>query len=518
MHDNVKDNKRVAKNMIILYVRMILLLAVSLYTSRVVLASLGVEDFGIYNVVGGIVAMFSFINMALANSSSRYITYSLGKADLNDSKLVFSSVYYAHVLIAAIIVILSETIGLWFLTNKLVIPEARMEAALWVYQFSVVSCVASILYTPYNATIIAHEKMSAFAYISIIDAALKLLIAYIISITSADRLIVYALFYLGVNILNIYIYKSYCKKNFDEVKRVRVKNLAKLKEILGFAAWSMVGNLAFVGYTQGINILLNLFFGPVVNASRGIAIQLQGAVIGFVTNFQTAVNPQITKSYAIGDYARMHQLIYASSKFSFFLLLIIVLPISIEAKTVLKIWLGNVPEYAVQFTILTLLTKLIDTLSNPIGIANNATGNIKKYQICEGGTLLLIVPVSYLFLKCGSSPVSVFWVQLLVMYLVQILRLYLVCDRIKMSKKEYFFKVLLKILPVLVLSPILPILLHYYLVPSILTTIVVMSVSVISVIVCIYTLGLQRDERQFIHDKISKILKLRGRLFNNSTN
>lgn len=506
MHYNQQDNKRVAKNMIILYARMILLLGVSLYTSRVVLASLGVEDFGIYNAVGGIVAMFGFINMALANSTSRFITYSLGKGDLEDSKLIFSSVFVAHLIIAIIILLLSETIGLWFLYNKMVIPDSRMEAAVWVYQFSIISCIASILYTPYNATIIAHEKMSAFAYISIIDAVLKLLIAYVITVTSCDRLVLYAFFFLCISILNIIIYKSYCSRHFKEVKIIKVKNFSKLIEVLNFAGWSMVGNLAFVGYTQGLNILLNLFFGPVVNAARAIATQLQSAVVGFVTNFQMAVNPQITKAYAIQDYSRMHQLIYTSSKFSFFLLLIIVLPISIESKAILNLWLVEVPDYTVQFTIITLITKLIDTLSNPIGIANNATGNIKKYQIYEGGILMLIVPVSYFFLKSNYSPVSVFWVQLIIMYLVQIVRVRLVCQKIKMQIADYCKNVIYRIFPVALLSPIIPILLHFYLVPSFLSSLIVILISVLSVLILVYLLGLSLTEKKLVKDKVSFVM------------
>lgn len=506
MLEHKGENKRVAKNMIILYGRMILLLVVSLFTSRVVLAGLGVEDYGIYNVVGGIVAMFGFINLALANSTSRFITYSLGKGNVENSRLVFSSVFMAHLIIAVIIVILSETVGLWFLNNKMVIPESRITAASWVYQFSVISCIASILYTPFNATIIAHEKMSAFAYISILDAVLKLVIAYLITVTSSDKLILYAFLYLCVNTLNIIIYQSYCRKHFPEVKLQRVREISTLKEILGFTGWSMVGNLAFVGYTQGINILLNLFFGPIVNAARAIATQLQGAVIGFVTNFQMAVNPQITKSYAIGDLDRMHQLIYTSSKFSFFLLFVIVLPLCIESKAILQVWLVDVPDYAVQFTILTLLTKLIDTLSNPMGIANNATGQIRKYQLCEGGTLLLIVPISYFVLTKGADPLSVFWVQLIIMYLVQILRLYLVCDKIKMSKAEYCRKVVFRILPVCVLSPIIPMGLHLYLNQNFWTSVLVMCVAVICSCISVYLFGLEKGERIEVNNIFMKFL------------
>jgi len=499
------DNKRVAKNTILLYGRMFLLLAVSLYTSRVVLSALGFEDYGIYNVVGGIVAMFSFINMALANSTSRFITFSLGKDDLDDSRQVFNACFIVHIIIALVIILLSETVGLWFLYNKMVIPESRMYAALWVYQFSVIACVASILYAPFNAIIIAHEKMSAFALISILDAFLKLLIVYLISVFRDDRLILYAFLLLCVSITDIIIYLIYCKRKFPEVKFERIKNKNNPEEIMGFAGWSMIGNLAFVGYTQGLNILLNLFFGPIVNAARGVATQLQSAVMGFVTNFQMAVNPQITKSYAQGDFNRLHTLVYASSKFSFFLLYCIILPLSIESKSILSIWLVDVPDYAVQFTVLTLFARLIDTLSNPIGISNNATGTIKTYQIFEGGSLLLIVPIAYLVLKLGGNPTSVFWVQLIIMYAVQILRLFLVCGKINMSKKEYCKKVLLRIIPVAVVSAIIPLMLHQLLPSSIVSSIVVVLISIGSVLLFSYLIGLEYNERLMLQKKAIEI-------------
>lgn len=507
MNETQSDNKRVAKNTILLYGRMILLLAVSLFTSRVVLSALGFEDYGIYNVVGGVVTMFSFINMALTNSTSRFITFSLGKGNLDDSRQVFNACLIVHIVIALIIILLSETIGLWFIFNKMVIPECRIYSASWVYQFSVIACVASILYAPFNATIIAHEKMGAFALISILDVFLKLLIAYYISASEKDRLILYAFLILCVSLIDILIYLIYCKRNFLEVKFVRIKNQNTPKEIMSFAGWSMIGNMAYVGYTQGVNILLNIFYGPVVNAARGVATQLQNAVVGFVTNFQMAVNPQITKSYAQGNFGRLHTLVYASSKFSFFLLLCFILPISIESKKILSIWLVEVPDYAVQFSILTLFTRLIDTLSNPLGIANNATGTIRKYQIFEGGSLLLIVPIAYIILEIGGNPTSVFWVQLIIMYAVQLLRLKLVCFKIQMTIKEYCRKVLFKIIPVALVSAIIPLLLHHFLTESTISSILVVIVSILSVLFFSYLIGLEDDERQMLQRKALDIIK-----------
>lgn len=502
-------NKRVAKNTLLLYGRMILLLLVSLYTSRIVLAALGFDDYGIYNVVAGAVTMFAFINAAMGNASSRYITFAIGKGDHDHSINVFNSSILVHALIALLIIILAETVGLWFLYNKMVIPAERFTAAFWVFQLSVISCVAIILCVPFNATIIAYEKMGAFAYISILDAVLKLGIAFAITVTTSDRLILYALLYLGVNLLNIVIYQIYCIRKFEIVRFRKLKDYSILKEMTGFAGWSLIGNLAYLGYTQGLNLLLNIFFGPVVNAARGIAYQIQGAVKGFITNFQMAVNPQITKSYATEDYTRLHNLIIFGSKFSFCLLLCIILPISLDIQPILDLWLKNVPHYSAPFAILTMAALLIDTLSNPLGIANNATGKIRNYQIVEGGTLLLIVPVSYIVLKCGGNPVSVFWVQLAIMFIVQVQRIFLVCHKIKMRIRDYFSKVLFKVAAVAISSVIIPLTAMYLLPHTFLSYIAVASLAVCSVLLSSFYVGLTAKEKVYA---ASKLARLKARL------
>lgn len=506
MPDNSSSNKRIVKNTLLLYARMLLLLVVSLYTSRIVLATLGAEDYGLYNVVGGIVTMFTFINAAMGNSSHRYITFALGKGDEKELREVVSATCMIHWGIAIVILILAETIGIWFLYNKMVIPEGRMVAAEWVYQFSVVACMVSIISVPYNAMIIAHEKMGAFAFISILDAVLKLLIAYMIQVTSADKLILYAALILAVGILDRLIYQVYCNRHFEESKHIRFKKYPQLKEMTSFAGWCMIGNLAFVGYTQGLNILLNLFFGPAINAARGIAVQVQGAIKGFVTNFQTAVTPQIIKTYSQQDFHRLHNLVFYSSKFSFFLLYCMVLPFSLEAKTLLGLWLVEVPDYTVIFTILILWIMLIEPLSNPIDKANQATGTIRNYQIVEGGSLLLIVPLSYAVLRLGCKPYAVFIVQLVVMSLVQIVRLFLVCHKIKMSKREYVRKVLLRVFIVAVVAAIVPSALYLLMPQSILSFFTIIVVSVMSVLFFSYSLGLNKREKAMVLEKARGVI------------
>jgi len=510
MSENISSNKRIAKNTLLLSGRMLLLMAVSLYTSRVVLATLGVEDYGLYNVVGSIVSMFTFISMAMGNGTNRFITYALGKGDQQELKDVVGASFVIHGSLAIFILILAETLGLWFLHYKMVIPEGRMYVAEWVFQFSVIACMVSIISVPFDAMIIAHEKMGAFAFMSILDAILKLLIVYLIQVADYDKLFFYAALILCVNLLDFLLYQLYCFKNFEEARKIKLTNkYSQFKEMKTFVGWSLVGNLASVGYTQGLNLLLNIFFGPAINAARGVAVQVQNAVRGFVKNFQTAVNPQIVKCYASDDYSRLHFLVYSSSKFSFYLLYSLVLPIAIEAESILGLWLSEVPEGAVLFTILTLLILLIDPLSNPIDTANQATGTIRTYQIVEGGSLLLIIPVAYIVLKLGGQPYTVFIVQMIIMYIVQILRLFLVCHKIQMSKREYVRKVLRPVSIVTLVSAIIPVAFHILLPHNIINTFIILLLAIFSVLICSYCLGLTGNERQLI---LLKVRQLTARL------
>ena len=335
MPNYISDNKRITKNTIVLYLRMLFILCVGLFTSRVVLNALGIEDYGLYNVVGGFVAFFTFLNGAMSTATQRFITFELARGNLERQRTVFSMAIIIHWLLAIIIAFFSETVGLWFIYNELVIPESRFIAALWVYHCSVISICISIISIPYNALVIAHEKMSAFAYISISDCILKLVIVYFLTIISWDKLIFYAILLCFVSLLDRAIYGIYCHRHFAETKFRWVFNNCTFKEMTNIAGWSLFGNIAGICYTQGLNFLLNIFFGPAVNAARGIAVTVQGTLSGFISNFQMALNPQITKSYAIGDYQRMYSLIFASSKYSVFMLFLIILPILIEAKNIL---------------------------------------------------------------------------------------------------------------------------------------------------------------------------------------
>lgn len=497
----IASNNRIAKNTIMLYFRMIFMMGVSLFTSRVVLQTLGVNDYGIYNVVGGFVSLFGFFNGAISSTTSRYITFALERDEKNQLQKVFSTCFLTHALIAIVVLILAETVGLWFVFHKLVIPIERMTAAMWVYQCSVVSTVFFIMSVPYNADIIAHEKMSAFAYISILEVVAKLIIVYLLYIGNEDKLIMYAILILVIQILVQQVYRSYCKKHFEESVFCFLWDAKLFREILSFAGWNLWGCTAGALFTTGLNVLLNMFFGPTVNAARGIAVQVQSAISQFSQNFQMALNPQITKRFAAGEMEQMHTLIARSSKFTFIVLLCLSLPVMMETDIILQLWLGQVPKYTVVFIRLMLGIAIVDAVANPLMVGASASGKIKLYQSIVGGILISIVPISYVVLKFGGNPESVFTVHLAVAIVAFAARLFIIKPLIKLPILAYVTKAVLPCLIIGVLSSlvaiscrvILPTGLIYSLVGILLTVIAVLTVSIL--------FGLTTGEKKFLLQK-----------------
>lgn len=480
-------------------------MVISLFTSRINLQSLGVENFGIYNVVGGVVAMFSVFSGSLSVSISRFITYELGTGNEERLKKVFSTAVSIQIFIAICIIILAETIGLWFLNNMMNIPTERLNAANWVMHFSILTFAINLISVPYNAVIIAHEKMSAFAYVSVFEVIVKLGITYYLFISPFDKLKTYAVLLFALSIVLRLIYGVYCKRKFQECSYQFILDKSLIKQMTGFASWSLFGLVAYSGYNYGLNILLNLFFGPIVNAARGIAFQVQNAVQGFSNNFQMALNPQIIKSYAQNDLKRMHQLIFASSKYAFFLLFFLSLPIIIEAPMILSIWLTVVPEHTINFIRLILALITFDSLGNSISIAQQATGKIKKYQILVGGIMLMIVPVAYICLKFGANPESVYIVYFLACFIAHIMRMIIIKPMIKLSLLEYFHKVILKIIKVIACSVILPIIAYNMMPNSMVSLFFVCGNCVIMVIGSIYLFGLDKSEKEIVNLKIKNM-------------
>ena len=459
MSNQILNNKRIAKNTIALYVRMILQLLIGLYTSRVILNALGVNDFGVYNVVGSVVGMLNFINTSMSNATMRFITFEEGKGNISKLNTVFCTSVNIHIVIALLTFIFLNSVGVWFLYNKMVVAPDRLNAAFWVLQFSIITCIVNIISVPYNACIIAHEKMGAFAFISMLQQVVTLGLALFLPFYDGDRLILYAVMLMLVQIIIRIIYGQYCKRNFQETKYHFIWDKQTTLEMSKFAGWTLNGNIAWVGYTQGLNVLMNMFCGPAANAARGIAFTVQQKIMDFCNNFQIAVEPQITKTYSVGEYDNMHKLIIMSSKFSFYLMLVLSLPIFIEIDEILRLWLKIVPEHTANFVRLILCCSVIDIFRNPMNTSIHATGNIKVFQLWEATTLLLIVPLAYIALKMGCRAEAVFIVQLIIFIIVQAERIFIVCPRIHMKKMQYFRDLLLPSIKVLLLSLFVPLLL-----------------------------------------------------------
>ena len=453
MSSIINDNKKIAKNTLLLYFRMLLLMAISMYTSRVVLASLGIDDFGIYNIVGGVVVFLGFLNGTMSSASARFINVSLSKENILDTQHTFATLFWVTIILAIIMLLFSETIGLWFILEKVQYPIERKFAAVTVYHISVITLLISITCIPYNAMIIAKERMNAFAYISLFDAFAKLAIAFIIGLnTSFDKLILYASLIAVLQLMNSFTYFYYCKSVFEEAKVSLFFNKKQFKEILNYIGWSSYGSFVSVGFTQGVNIVLNLFFGPAVNAARGIANQVSHACLSFANNFQIAVNPQLTKSVALKDFGRSKFLVYTNSRFSFFLMCLLCVPIIGEASFVLDLWLKEVPKHAVSFVQLMLIISILQCLAFPLRTANQAEGNIKKFQLFECTFLLMIMPVSYYCLLIGFPPECVFLVHLVIECVAQIVRIIIVTPKINMTLGEYIKNVYIIVMPILILG------------------------------------------------------------------
>lgn len=502
------NHARVMRNTALLYFRMALMMCINLYTSRVVLQALGVEDYGIFYVVWGVVYIFAFINNSMTASTQRFLTFELGAGDKQRLHNVFITSVHIHFLISLIVILLSETGGLWFLLEKMVIPENRQAAAFWCYQLSVVTAVAEVMSCPYQSIIIAREKMSAFAYISIVDAVLKLAIVGMLLFTGYDRLIVYAILYTFEKLLIRLIYNLYCTRHFEESRYRWFYEKMLFKKMSSFAGWSMLENLALVLYTQGLNMLLNVFYGPVANAAQAAASQAQNAISQFSRNFQMAINPQITKSYASDQLKEMHLLIFRGNRLTFCLLLILSLPLIVEAPMVLGLWLKEVPEGTAGFLRLLLVVLIVQQMASPLIAAVSATGDIKKYEIISGGLMITVVPIAYLVLKMGGAPWSVFAVYLFIAVLAYIATLYIVLPKISLSIKDYTNNVLTPCALVFALSVITPIVMKLLAIPGLLFSFLTIGVTVVCTGLFCYFIGLDKEMRILVKEKtLSKFIK-----------
>ena len=512
MSASLGGNKRIAVNTLFLYMRMLLLMVVSLYTSRIVLDALGVVDYGLYNVVGGVVVALGFLSGTLNTASSRFITVALSTGCMDEMKKTFGNVLFVNIMLALVVFVAGETVGLWFLYNKMQIPPERFTAAFWLYQMSIATVMISVISSAFNACIIAHEKMKTFAYISLIDAFGKLLLAYLLlHISGYDKLIVYGIFLLAIQIIDRLVYGMYCSRHFPET-RTKIKiDKHVLSKMFKFISWASYGSFVSIGFTQGLNILINLFFGPAVNAARAVSVQVQNAVVAFTTNFQTAVNPQLIQSVATGDYSRARELLRISSKLSFFLLCIIGLPLIAVTPFVLDLWLKDVPEHTIWFVRLMLVISIWSSLANPLRIINQAEGNIRKFQLYEGTVLLMIVPVSYISLKLYGIPELVFVVHLMIELFSGFIRIYIVLPKIHMAFVDYCKSIYVPLFLVFSLS----ILFSYFLTTymdlgnSLLSVILFCCLFEFFIFILIYMFGVKNEERTKLLSLIRNRIKLR---------
>jgi len=499
----MSKSSRIAKNTMYLYFRSLFVLFISLYTSRVVLRELGVVDYGVFNVVGGFIAMLGFLKSNMHATYQRYFNVEMGRGNYAGVKDMFRSTLAVQLILAIVIIVLAESVGLWFLYNKLVIPAERMDAAFWVFQSAVVSFLFTVLSGPFGAAITAYERMGAFAVISIVDAVLRLGIVLLLEYIHHDKLITYAFLLLLISLLNILFYVTYCKRRIPVVTIGLNWNSENLRSMFSFSGWSLMGLLAQTLKSQGINIVLNLFFGPVVNAARGISYQISSAVNQFIHSFQTSFRPQLTKSYASGDYDYMKQLYYSATKISYYLIFTLSLPIILETPYILHLWLGeNVPDYTVVFTRLVLLIAFVGTFSNPTSCIVFATGRIKWFSIIVSGMNLLILPIAYLFLWLGYGPVSAFVVSLVMTILVQLTRIIVTSRMTVLSLTDYFRHVIMPTCTYSLLTPCMAFAVVFLMPQSIARLVLTCVLSIISSLLFAWLVGLSRQEKHWALSKL----------------
>ena len=509
MQDTSANNKRIAKNTLLLYFRTIIIMLVSLYTSRVILNVLGVEDYGIYNVVGGFVAMFSMISGALSASISRFITFELGRGDKERLNQVFSMSINIQVAIVLIILLLGVSLGGWFLNEKMNIPVERMTAANWVLYCSLVVFCINLISIPYNACIIAHEHMNAFAYVSILDAFSKLGVCYMITISPFDKLASYSVLLAVAALLIRVVYGVYCNRHFVECHYRWTKDTLLFKQMFGFSSWSFLTNACTIFNTQGVNILINMFFGVALNAARGVANQVEGAIMQFVYNFTMALNPQITKNYAAGNTRETFKLVCRGAKFSYFLLLLFAMPVMFEAEQVLTLWLKIVPDHAVVFLRLTIIGSMINMLGNTGYTACMATGNIRRYVIIISGVGCLVFPLTWIAFKLGLPVESAYLAYILVYTSVTSVRLYVMKGLLQFPPMMFVKDVVLKILVVTSVAIIIPLFIYKQMDPTFLRLVTTVLVCTLSTCVCVYGIGLTRNERTKIKGKVIAVISER---------
>lgn len=502
------DNKKIAKNTVILYIRMLFVMFVGLFTSRIILGRLGVVDFGIYNVIGGLVVILGFVNQALTNATQRYITFNIAQNKIDTSNKIFNITLLLHLFIAVAVLLIGESFGQFFLQTMMVIPNEKITAASIVLFFSLVTSFISILLVPFNAEIIAHEDMKFYAFVSVLETIIKLICVLSLYLFETELIILFSIFILLNQIIVALIVVLFCRKKYEEVFFKLYRDLSFCKEIFSFSFWSLIGNLAWVLTTHGTNVLLNLFFNPAVNAARGISVQVQSAVMNLANNFNTAINPQITINYSVDNLQRVHQLLLFSSRISFYLILIPSIPIFFESNFILELWLGLVPAHTANFVKLSFSLILIESIGSQFNTSIFATGNVKFYQLIVGGFNLVNLPISFCIFKYfRAEPELAYVVTITTTFICQIFRLLFIRHYIKLNLFSFVKSVYIPCF--FVLSVCFVGLLYIQRIINIVNSVVNIIVCIISTAFCVFVLGLNKQEKNFIIRLIKrKILRI----------
>ena len=499
-------NRRIARNTVFLYLRTFFTMLVSLYTSRIILQALGVDNYGVYNVVGGLVGMFTIATGPISSAISRFLTFGLGKGDTTHLRRVFSTSINLQGLMGLVIVLLGETVGLWFLNREMRIPAESLVAANWVLQFTIASIVLDLLNLPYSAAMLAHEKMDVFAYMSILAVILKLGLVLLLLVVDMNKLIFFGAGCLVTSVVMRAIYMVYCSRNFAECRYEFCWDRSLIKDMTGFALWTFLGNTAYMFNTQGVSMLMNVFFGVVLNTAKGLAMQVESSVMSFVNSFTTAFSPQITKSYAEGNKEYMFSVMCRGSKFSIFLFFLFMIPLEFEAPTVLRLWLGEEPEYSAQFLRLSMLCTATMMLGGPFLQGINATGNIRNYQIAVTLAGWLVFPLTWIAYRVGAAPSAFYWIYFVVYNILVWVRMWFVRRLLDFRIRRFLYEVFIPVVMCGILASLPPFAVSRLMPESVLRLFVLTGVSVVSTGIIVLYLGMNTREREFALSKIKKTL------------
>lgn len=510
--DKVLDNKKVVNNTIVLYIRTVITLCISLYSSRVVLDILGVNDFGVYTVIAGFVSMFSVIGGTMISATQRFLSFEIGKLNNNHTKEYFSTAIIIHCFLCLITLVLFETIGVWFLNEKLNIDSTRLYAANWLYQFSVLTFLLNLIRTPFDALIIAYEKMKIFAYVNVLEAILRLLILYLLLLGSVDYLIMYGIYLFFVAVIIFILYYSYVKVKLNDISFIIIKEKKYYKQMISFAGYNFFGATSFVFAQQGVNLLINIFFGVTINAARGITVQVESALSKFISDFTTALNPQITKSYAQGNLENLKQLLFFGSKVAFLLFLFLSTPIIIQTPIILKMWLGTIPEYTIIFVRLSLMDAMINSLSSPLTTSVMATGNIRKLSVYISVIRFMVFPLTWVAFMIIELPYLCYCILICCDFMLLFVRLFVSFSLLNFNKSEYVINVLFRLFIVALLSLLLAIVINNIIVVDNLLSLIIYTLLVCISTLCVSLfLGFNKKEKynifKFIITKCNIIVK-----------